>query len=184
MLQLTIDLADQAEKSNLTGFTSFGNFITTTMEGILAIGAVLLLLYLVWAGIEWITAAGDSGKVQKARDKITQSVIGLIVLASAWALFILMQNFLGISVLDPNGTSRSGAGGGSLVNDSRSGNTCARGVGIGQRAEDGGVGGYCTNGGNAVVECQGPDEHLQYTHFDPCYCKSGDEIEGYDFGKC
>lgn len=182
MLQLTIDLAGQAEQSNLSGSaTTFGGFVTSIMKGVLAIGAVLLLLYLVWAGIEWITAAGDSGKVQKARDKITQSVVGLIVLASAWALFMLMQNFLGIQVLDPNGTSRSG---GSLVNKSSTSNTCASGVTIGQTANDGGVGGYCTNGGAATVKCMGPDDHLPYTHFDPCSCRSGSPVAGYDFDSC
>lgn len=184
LLQLTIDLAGQAEKSSLSGSANtFGGFVTSIMEGVLAIGAILLLLYLVWAGIEWITAAGDSGKVQKARDKITQSVVGLIVLASAWALFMLLQNFLGIQVLDPSGTSRTS--GGSLVGKSSSSTTCASGVSIGQTASDGGVGGYCTDGGNAVVKCMSADEHLPYTHFDPCYCKSGEELDdAYDFGKC
>lgn len=39
-----------------------------------------------WGAIEWITAGGDSGKVGKARDKITQAIIGLVILVGSFVI--------------------------------------------------------------------------------------------------
>ena len=79
--------------------TGFGRFIGRLLTGILVIAAILLLIYLIWGAIEWITAGGDKSKIEKARDKITQSIIGVIVLASVLAIFSAVQRFLGIEVL-------------------------------------------------------------------------------------
>jgi hypothetical protein len=79
---------------------SFALLIGSLMSLAMAIGALIVFLQLIWGGIEWITAGGDSGKLQKARDRIMQAIIGLIVLGSVVALFTLLQNFLGICILD------------------------------------------------------------------------------------
>lgn len=79
--------------------TGFGLFLGRVFSGLMIIAALLLLLYLIWGGVEWITSGGDSGKVQKARDRMTQAIIGILVLSSTVAIFTLVQRFLGISVL-------------------------------------------------------------------------------------
>jgi len=77
--------------------SGFYPFLSSTAGAIMVLASLLVLLYLIWGGIEWITSGGDSAKVQKARDKITQAVIGIIVLASVFALFGVLQNFLGLN---------------------------------------------------------------------------------------
>lgn len=77
---------------------SFGILISKFLMVAMVIGALMLLLNLLWGGIQWIVSGGDKGKIEKARDKITQSVVGLIVLASTVAIFVMIQNFLGIEV--------------------------------------------------------------------------------------
>ena len=64
------------------------------------IAALLVLFYLIWGGIEWITAGGDKGKVEKARNRITQAIIGLIVLAASTAILSLVQGFLGVTLIN------------------------------------------------------------------------------------
>lgn len=77
-----------AEYSNIpTDAGTTGSRIVTL---VIVVGAVLVLGYLIWGGIDIITAGGDSGKIEKARNKIMFAVIGLIVLASAWAIFTLV----------------------------------------------------------------------------------------------
>ena len=46
----------------------------------------MVLIYFLWGGIEWITAGGDTAKVQKARDRITQSIIGLVILVASFVI--------------------------------------------------------------------------------------------------
>ena len=101
LYQVTLDFTQGAEEAGLPGAgTSFGEWISRILGAVIAIGAILVLLYLVWGGISWITAGGDASKVQKARDRMVQAVIGIIVLASTLAIFGLVQTFLGIEVLN------------------------------------------------------------------------------------
>lgn len=103
MLATAIDIRGAAENSNLTifgaGEAGFSNYLSTILNAVVVLAVLLLLLYLVWGGIDWITAGGDSGKVGKARDKITQGVIGIIVLASSIAILMLVQNLFGVKLI-------------------------------------------------------------------------------------
>ncbi len=78
-----------------SGATFLGYFVTL-WQAVITIGGLIVLIYFVWGAIEWITAGGDSAKVQKARDKLTQSVIGLIVLVATFTLVgFISQLFFG-----------------------------------------------------------------------------------------
>lgn len=77
---------------------NFGNFLGGLMSAIMAIAVLAVLLFLIWGAIEWITSGGDKSKVESARNKITNAILGLIVLAATTALFMLIQQFLDICV--------------------------------------------------------------------------------------
>ena len=127
-----------------------GSFINMAI----LVGAILALVFMVIASIQWITAGGDTGKVQKARDKFVQSIIGLAVVASTYAIFLVVQYFFGIHVAalpgSGSGVGGPGTGGGSGV--------VAQVCQVGQTGSDGGAGGYCTNGGAANMKCFGPGQ--------------------------
>lgn len=53
---------------------------------LITVGGLLTLVFFLWGAIEWITAGGDSAKVGKARDRITQAVIGLFLLVTSFVL--------------------------------------------------------------------------------------------------
>ena len=104
-----LDIGGTAKKAEIPGTADynpddggegFGKLIAKILTISITIGALMVLLYLIWGGIEWITSGGDKGKTESARNKITQSIIGLVVLASVLALFMLIQGFLGLEVLD------------------------------------------------------------------------------------
>jgi len=78
---------------------TFVSIISMALSAAMLVAALLLLLYLVYAGIKWITAGGDSAKTGKARDMITQAIIGIVVLSASLAIFMAVQNFLGIDTL-------------------------------------------------------------------------------------
>ena len=77
--------------------TDIGVLIQAVLSFVMVIAALLVFLYLIWGGIEWITSGGDKGKTENARGKITAAVIGLIILATAFAVLTLVLNFLGFS---------------------------------------------------------------------------------------
>ncbi|MDA1079877.1 MAG: hypothetical protein O2840_04295 [bacterium] len=79
-----------------TGYaSSVGSLISSVLTFVMLIAALLILMYLIWGGIQWISSGGDKGKTEEARNKITSAVIGLIILAAAWAVFLIVLKFLG-----------------------------------------------------------------------------------------
>ncbi len=76
-----------------------GNIIGHFLRISLVLAAVVLLANLIMAGFSWIASGGDSSKIEKARNRIVQSIIGLIILVSAVAIFTAIQQFLGVSLI-------------------------------------------------------------------------------------
>lgn len=89
-------------KPDSVQITNIGTLIQGAVQGALLIAALLVFAYLIWGGIQWITSGGDKGKTQEARDRITAALVGLAVVASAWAVMLIIQYFFGISVLNGN----------------------------------------------------------------------------------
>ena len=57
----------------------------------------MVLAFLVWGAFDWITSGGDKEAVGKARSKIINALVGMAVLAIAFAIFSLAGQFLGFS---------------------------------------------------------------------------------------
>jgi hypothetical protein len=75
-----------------------GLFLSKTVGAALIIAALLVFVYLVWGGIQWITSGGDKGKTEEARNRITAALVGLAIVAAAWAIIQLVAYFFGIDV--------------------------------------------------------------------------------------
>jgi hypothetical protein len=82
--------------------TNIGTLIKGAVQGALLVSALLVFMFLIWGGIQWISSGGDKGKTQEARDRITAALVGLAVVASAWAVMLIIQYFFGIDVLGGN----------------------------------------------------------------------------------
>lgn len=79
-------------------FTSFPEMITSILTIVLTLATIMVLFYLIWGGIDWLTSGGDKGKTESARNKITAALIGLIIIISSWAILIFVQQLLNINV--------------------------------------------------------------------------------------
>lgn len=64
----------------------------------LAIAGVLATIMLMSAGVIWLTSGGDSGKISQAKDLISGSIIGVIILTCAWII---------LNTINPNLTKLS-----------------------------------------------------------------------------
>lgn len=56
---------------------------------------VVSLIFLVWAAILFVTAAGNAEQIEKARHIIFYVIIGLIVAALAWGIREFLRSQLG-----------------------------------------------------------------------------------------
>jgi heme A synthase len=80
-------------------FTDPETLITDAINIIFIIAIILAFFYLIWAGFDWILSGGDKGKIDGARQKIINVVIGLIVVAASYAILTLTLQFLGYDSL-------------------------------------------------------------------------------------
>lgn len=76
-----------------------GQLISALVGILLILAALLAFFYLILGGIQWITSGGDKAGMEAARNKITHAIVGLIIVGASWAVMLLIQNFLGVSII-------------------------------------------------------------------------------------
>ena len=72
--------------------------INRSLRLILGKVALFICIDLLWRGVEWLTAGEDKSKPESARQKIPNAIIGLAIVASAFAIAAVINRFFGTSV--------------------------------------------------------------------------------------
>ena len=83
------------------GAAVLGQYLGVVIQTSVVLGGLGVLVYMFQAAIQWITAGGDSGKIEKARGRITQALIGLGILVSVVALAAFLGPVFGLDLLRP-----------------------------------------------------------------------------------
>lgn len=65
------------------------------------IAGIILIIRLISAGYLYLSALGDPKKFQQAGDTITQSILGLVIVAAAFIIAGLVGRLTGIDILNP-----------------------------------------------------------------------------------
>lgn len=85
--------------------TADGNGIFILISNILKmagyVAGLIFLIQLIKAGFSYMSASGDPKKAEAAWAKIYQSLIGIIIVASAFVISSVIGNFLNIDILNP-----------------------------------------------------------------------------------
>lgn len=92
---------ESAEGSVETAGTSFNLIISNVIGIITIIGGIWFIFTFILGAFSFLTAGGDKAKMEEASKKITQGVIGIVVLAGAYALISLIGTILGYNILNP-----------------------------------------------------------------------------------
>jgi hypothetical protein len=81
------DILKKAANPAQTGLSAdLPTAVATVIKTVLALVGTIFLVLTIYAGIMWMTAQGEEEKVTKAKDIIKASIIGLIVIMSAYAI--------------------------------------------------------------------------------------------------
>lgn len=78
---------------------NIGDLISAAIGAAFLISFLLVFVMLIWGGVQWITSGGDKESTQKAKDRITHALVGLAIIAGAWALMKIIEFFFGITIL-------------------------------------------------------------------------------------
>ncbi len=62
------------------------------------IASLAVLIYLVWGGIEWLTAGGDKNKTETAQKRLSNAIIGLTIVIISLALWKTILYFFGVNL--------------------------------------------------------------------------------------
>jgi hypothetical protein len=82
------------------GLTS--NSVPTIVGGIikvlLGLSGTVALVFVVWGGIQWMTSKGDTTKISGARKLMISGVVGIAIIAAAYAItdFVIKQITVGV----------------------------------------------------------------------------------------
>lgn len=76
-------------------------FLSTFIGFLTTLAGLMFLVYFIFAALSWITAGGEKGKVESARQQMTNAALGLIVVIAAYAISGVVGKVLGIDILNP-----------------------------------------------------------------------------------
>ena len=79
-----------------TGPSTAENIIQTAISAIVIFIIILVLVYLIWGGFDWMLSHGDKAKIEAARLKILYAIVGLFVVFFSIFIVNLVGYFLGI----------------------------------------------------------------------------------------
>lgn len=98
-----VQFVDDTTQASATGADAgaaiLGRYLAIIIQTSLVVGGLAVLAYMLLGAINWITAGGDSGKIDKARNQIVQSLVGLGVLASVTAIARFVGPVFGLDLL-------------------------------------------------------------------------------------
>lgn len=74
---------------------TLGSIINTVITWVLGIAGVIAVIYLIYGGILYITAAGDAEKATKGRTALVNAIIGIVIIALAVLIATTVTRILG-----------------------------------------------------------------------------------------
>ena len=82
----------QVNKKDL-GFTvpTLGDLLTFLIRFFFIIAGLAALVFLLLGALAWVTSGGNKENVDKARDKITNAVVGLILIVAVLAIIVTLE---------------------------------------------------------------------------------------------
>lgn len=62
-------------------------------------GAIIFFFMILISAIQWISSGGDKGAVEAARGRLSQALIGIVLLFAAFAIVKVIESVFGINIL-------------------------------------------------------------------------------------
>lgn len=82
-----------------TGIEFFQEFIPNLVGLGFVVGALVFFFVMVVGAIQWIASGGDKAAVEVARGKISNAIIGFVILLAVFALLKVIEDFFGFNIL-------------------------------------------------------------------------------------
>lgn len=92
------DIGQQPATANWP-FKNIGPFVGNIVIAGMILAGLVTFLMLIWGGVQYITSAGDKVQAESARNKMTNALIGLVIVIGSYGIIKLIEAFFGINIL-------------------------------------------------------------------------------------
>lgn len=75
-------------------------FISNLLAFLTVLGGIFFIVWFVIAGLQIITAGGDSSKAGKAIEQMRNAILGMVVVVASYAIIGLVSSIIGYDILD------------------------------------------------------------------------------------
>lgn len=80
------------------GALGLGSFLSRVNKLVAAVCGIVLFFYLLYGGFRYISAGGDEKAVQEAGRIITNAIVGMLIVAAAYIITLVIEEILGIDI--------------------------------------------------------------------------------------
>jgi hypothetical protein len=77
-------------------------YVRTAVNTLLGLAGVAAFIWLLWGGLQWITAGNDKDAVEKARKRIVNALLGLTVVFSSYAILFILRVLFNVDLIGFN----------------------------------------------------------------------------------
>lgn len=81
------------------GLVGLINTISSVVGFMTVVAGIWFLFQLLFAGYTFMSAGGDSKKIQESRDRIVHAFMGIVIVVGAWSLLAVVGQFFGFNTL-------------------------------------------------------------------------------------
>ena len=78
------------------GIQTIGELLTNIFNAMIIAGAIILVIMIIWSGIDWMTAGGDKERLQRAQKRLTNALVGFVILICVFAIANFIGGFFGL----------------------------------------------------------------------------------------
>ena len=83
-----------------TGISVFQQFIPNLIRLSFVIGVLIFFFVMIIGAIQWISSGGDKAAIEAARGKITNAIVGIVILFALFVVLKIIGDFFGITALE------------------------------------------------------------------------------------
>jgi hypothetical protein len=85
--------------SALTGVGFFAALLPALITLLLVVGVIVFVFIFLTGAIQWITSGGDKAAHETAKSKLTNGLVGIVILFATFAIMIALGEFFDIDLL-------------------------------------------------------------------------------------
>lgn len=93
------EIAGDLAGDNYLGLIKVTQAISSVIGVMTVAAAIWFILIFLTGGFYWMTSSGDKAKLHEARERISNALIGLIIVVASWSILALAGQFFGYDIV-------------------------------------------------------------------------------------